>query len=66
MELGGNANAKAFFRDHGVSDLKTESKYQTRAAELYKHKLKELTDDTKKKKYYFTSLYVLILTRDHL
>lgn len=51
MEVGGNANAKAFFRDHGVSDMKTESKYQTRAAELYKHKLKELTtDDSKKKK----------------
>lgn len=50
MELGGNANAKAFFRDHGVSDMKTESKYQTRAAQLYKHKLKELVEEPKKKK----------------
>jgi len=50
MDVGGNANAKAFFRDHGVTDMKTESKYQTRAAQLYNHKLKELTDDSKKKK----------------
>jgi len=49
MEAGGNANAKTFFRDHGVTDMKTESKYQTRAAELYRHKLKELIDDKKKK-----------------
>lgn len=50
MEVGGNANAKAFFRDHGVTDMKTESKYQTRAAELYRHKLRELVDDGRKKK----------------
>jgi ADP-ribosylation factor GTPase-activating protein 2/3 len=50
MEFGGNAKAKEFFRDHGVTDMKTESKYQTRAAQLYKHKLKELVDETKKKK----------------
>lgn len=50
MEVGGNANAKTFFRDHGVTDMKTESKYQTRAAELYKHKLRELIDDSRKKK----------------
>jgi len=49
MELGGNGNAKAFFREHGVTDLETESKYQTRAAELYKRHLKELLEKEKKK-----------------
>jgi len=49
MELGGNANAKTFFRDHGVTELETESKYQTRAAELYKRHLKDLVDKERKK-----------------
>jgi ADP-ribosylation factor GTPase-activating protein 2/3 len=52
MEFGGNANARNFFRDHGVTDTgKIESKYQTRAAQLYRHNLKAMvTDDPKKKK----------------
>lgn len=49
MELGGNANAKTFFRDHGVIESETESKYQTRAAELYKRHLKDLVDKERKK-----------------
>lgn len=54
MELGGNANAKTFFRDHGVNELELESKYQTRAAELYKKHLKDLVDKERKK-------YLLVL-----
>jgi len=52
MEAGGNANAKTFFRDHGVSDgsLKIDAKYQTRAAQLYKSKLRDSIDESKKKK----------------
>jgi len=49
MEAGGNDRAKAFFRDHGVTDMKVESKYQTNAAQQYKHKLKELTTAKPKK-----------------
>lgn len=45
MEIGGNAKAKGFFRQHGgFADVKegkfTDSKYSTRAAELYKQKIK--------------------------
>jgi len=52
MEAGGNENAKTFFRDHGVADgsLKTDAKYQTRAAQLYKSKLRDSLDESKKKK----------------
>jgi len=49
MELGGNGNAKGFFRDHGVTESEAESKYQTRAAELYKRHLKDLVDKERKK-----------------
>lgn len=49
MELGGNGNARQFFRDHGVTELETESKYQTRAAELYKKHLKDLVEKERKK-----------------
>ncbi|CAM9749195.1 unnamed protein product [Phaeothamnion confervicola] len=41
MACGGNKNASAFFRAHGVSDMgKTEQKYHSRAAEMYKAQLK--------------------------
>lgn len=45
MEIGGNAKAKGFFRQHGgFADVKegkfSDSKYSSRAAELYKQKLK--------------------------
>jgi hypothetical protein len=58
MEAGGNANAKAFFRDHGVADgsLKVDAKYQTRAAQLYKNKLRDSQDESKKKKKYVSYL----------
>lgn len=42
MEVGGNAKAKSFFRDHGVFDMeKIESKYHTSASQQYKTKIKE-------------------------
>lgn len=56
MEAGGNAKAKAFFRDHGVIDMeKIESKYQTSAAQQYRNKIKELISDAPKKKGYTSS-----------
>eukprot|EP00029_Vermamoeba_vermiformis_P007680 TRINITY_DN3389_c0_g1_i1.p1 TRINITY_DN3389_c0_g1~~TRINITY_DN3389_c0_g1_i1.p1 ORF type:complete len:548 (+),score=177.44 TRINITY_DN3389_c0_g1_i1:32-1675(+) len=40
MEQGGNGKAKAFFRQHGIADnIKPESKYKSRAAEMYKANL---------------------------
>eukprot|EP01090_Pellita_catalonica_P020943 TRINITY_DN7703_c0_g1_i1.p1 TRINITY_DN7703_c0_g1~~TRINITY_DN7703_c0_g1_i1.p1 ORF type:complete len:412 (-),score=74.16 TRINITY_DN7703_c0_g1_i1:27-1262(-) len=43
MEVGGNGRARAFFRRHGIASAKREdinSKYKSRAAELYKEQLK--------------------------
>ena len=46
MRLGGNQNAAQFFRKHGVtSGGKVESKYSSRAAELYKVHLSKLVAD---------------------
>mmetsp|Transcript_25204 Transcript_25204/g.79074 ORF Transcript_25204/g.79074 Transcript_25204/m.79074 type:complete len:121 (-) Transcript_25204:257-619(-) len=36
MRLGGNKNARAFFQQHGIADLKTTKKYSIRGAQLYK------------------------------
>jgi ADP-ribosylation factor GTPase-activating protein 2/3 len=59
MELGGNARAKGFFRQHGgYADSKegkfSTTKYNSRAAELYKNQLKnEIEGQTIKKKTVF-------------
>eukprot|EP01113_Clastostelium_recurvatum_P019635 TRINITY_DN2318_c0_g1_i2.p1 TRINITY_DN2318_c0_g1~~TRINITY_DN2318_c0_g1_i2.p1 ORF type:complete len:479 (-),score=160.40 TRINITY_DN2318_c0_g1_i2:960-2396(-) len=46
MEMGGNAPANEFFRQHGVTygSQKIEEKYNTRAAQMYRQKLKGLVD----------------------
>jgi len=43
MENGGNAKASQFFSQHGISDksVKTVDKYSSRAAELYRERLKQ-------------------------
>jgi len=48
MQVGGNGNAATFFRAHGVRDLrmKSEHKYTSSAARLYKAHLKKLADDS--------------------
>ena len=43
MKRGGNANAKAFFRSHGITDMgKSEQKYHSRAASMYRAHLKKV------------------------
>jgi len=42
MQLGGNANAMAFFRKHNVSTADTAVKYKSRAAQLYRDKLHQM------------------------
>lgn len=43
MKRGGNGNARAFFRAHGITDMeKTEQKYHSRAAQMYRSHLKKV------------------------
>ena len=47
MKCGGNGNARAFFRKHGLTDLyggKTEKKYTSKAAVLYRAELAKLVE----------------------
>lgn len=46
MKLGGNGNAKTFFRKQGYTDFegKSEAKYKSKAAISYKAELKKLVD----------------------
>nr|XP_039254769.1 ADP-ribosylation factor GTPase-activating protein 3-like isoform X1 [Styela clava] len=49
MQVGGNASARAFFRSHGCSSNDKHAKYNSRAAVLYRSKLKGLTVEAMKK-----------------
>lgn len=55
MELGGNEKAREFFRKHGAYvDSKegkfSDTKYNSRGAELYKNKLKSEVENESTKK----------------
>lgn len=48
MRLGGNANARAYFRKHGFTDLyggKAEKKYKSKAAVSYRQELARLVNE---------------------
>ncbi|CAM9226208.1 unnamed protein product, partial [Hapterophycus canaliculatus] len=46
MKRGGNGNARAFFRSHGITDMdKSEQKYHSRAAKMYRAHLKKAIAD---------------------
>ncbi|KAL6059267.1 ADP-ribosylation factor GTPase activating protein, ER-Golgi transport, partial [Balamuthia mandrillaris] len=52
MQAGGNGRARAFFRNHGIETVKREdidSKYKSRAAELYRDQLKSEVFGTPKR-----------------
>lgn len=49
MQIGGNANATAFFHQHGCVTNDTNAKYNSRAAQLYREKIRSLgTQATRK------------------
>ncbi|XP_078424343.1 ADP-ribosylation factor GTPase-activating protein 3-like isoform X1 [Cetorhinus maximus] len=56
MQLGGNANANAFFRQHGCNTSDTNAKYNSRAAQLYREKLRSLAVAATRK--YGTELWI--------
>ncbi|XP_043943469.1 ADP-ribosylation factor GTPase-activating protein 3 isoform X2 [Protopterus annectens] len=49
MQVGGNANATSFFQQHGCTTNDTNAKYNSRAAHLYREKIKSLGSQATRK-----------------
>ncbi|XP_062510314.1 ADP-ribosylation factor GTPase-activating protein 2-like isoform X2 [Corticium candelabrum] len=49
MQVGGNAQATAFFRQHGCSTTNQSTKYQSRAAALYREKVAQFAEGAHRK-----------------
>ncbi|XP_069484328.1 ADP-ribosylation factor GTPase-activating protein 3 isoform X2 [Ambystoma mexicanum] len=49
MQIGGNSNANSFFQQHGCTTNDTNAKYNSRAAKLYREKIKSLATQATRK-----------------
>ncbi|KAH0616408.1 hypothetical protein JD844_027475 [Phrynosoma platyrhinos] len=56
MQVGGNANASAFFHQYGCTTNDANAKYSSRAAQLYREKIKSLATQATRK--YGTDLWI--------
>ncbi|XP_056090174.1 ADP-ribosylation factor GTPase-activating protein 2 isoform X1 [Rhinichthys klamathensis goyatoka] len=56
MQVGGNANAMGFFRQHGCTTNDTNAKYNSRAAQMYREKIRQLANAALSK--YGTELWI--------
>ncbi|XP_062990388.1 ADP-ribosylation factor GTPase-activating protein 3 isoform X2 [Elgaria multicarinata webbii] len=56
MQVGGNANASAFFHQYGCTTNDTNAKYSSRASQLYREKIKSLATQATRK--YGTDLWI--------